>query len=145
MAETTIASYGSRSLLPSSLMRGSSTHQHTGAFSLREAPEETVICSGGVQAGPDSTYKPDLGHHSACRSKQPQTLPSLRLAVQPSCNALLGCEPRCKTPSLQLKTSGNPPTWMPLHRTSLTEIKWLPMSLLGERSEAGRSRGPAFF
>lgn len=46
--------------------------------------------------------------------------------------------------SLHLKTSGTPPTWAPLRWTSLTETKWLPI-LLGERTEAGRSRGPAFF
>lgn len=46
MAETTIASYGSGSLLPSSLTHSSSTHQHTRASSLRETPEETITRSG---------------------------------------------------------------------------------------------------
>lgn len=73
-----------------------STHQHTGTSSLKEAAVEIVMCSEGVGVGPYSAQKPDLWHHSACRSKQPQTLAAWTLAAQPSLIALLGCEPRCE-------------------------------------------------
>lgn len=142
MAETTIVSSESKSLLPSSSARISSTCQHPGAFSLREAPEDIITCSGDVGAGPYPTYEPDFGNHSACRSKQPQTLSSVSLVVQPSCSALLRWEPGCKPPSLQLNCSGNPPMWVPWCWTSLMESKWLPVSLLGERKEAGRRGRP---
>lgn len=120
MAETTIVSYGNRSLLPSSLPHSPSTHQHTGASSLKEAAEQVVMWSEGVGVGPYSTRKPDLWHHSACRSKQPQTLAAWRLAAQPSLIALLGCEPRCKhlLSSSELQTvlphgccCAEPPSW----------------------------------